>query len=35
MWYEGQLDNSPFKSQFVKVKHYWSKYGQCIQIEHT
>ena len=27
MWYKCQWDNSPSKSQFVKVNHYRSKYG--------
>ena len=27
MWYECQWDNSPSKSQSVKVYHYRSKYG--------
>ena len=26
MWYEFQWDNSPSKSQLVKVNHYRSKY---------
>ena len=27
MWYECQRDNSPSKSQFIKVNRYRSKYG--------
>ena len=27
MWYECQWDNSPSKSQFVKVNYYRSMYG--------
>ena len=27
MWYECQWDNSPSKSQFIKVNHYESMYG--------
>ena len=27
LWYECQLDNSPSKSQFIKVNHYRSRYG--------
>ena len=27
MWYDCQCDNSPFKSQFIKVNHYRSKCG--------
>ena len=36
MWYECQWDNSPSKSQFVKVDHYRSKYGfQHSALVHT
>ena len=31
MWYKCQWNNSPLKSQFVKVNHYRSKY--CLQHE--
>ena len=28
MWFECHRDNSPSKSQFVKVNHYRSRYGR-------